>query len=553
MKKLLRPFCFSILTAVAVPTWAAAQTTQRASVSSSGGQSGFTCQVSDISDNGRIVAFETSGDQLVPGDTNFVNDIFVHDFDTGETKRVSVSSAGGQSNAASSQPSLSADGRHVAFTSYASNLVANDMNNDADIFLHDRQTGTTTRVSLSSSGEEAEAHCLSPVLSPNARYVTFITASPNFNSIGTTQWEVYLRDLQTGITDHVSVGMGGQPADASADAPSLSDDGRFVVFSSIASNLVPGDTNGAQDVFVRDRLAGTTVRVSVDPSGNQTGAPGASCLGARITNDGRYVVFWSGAGNIVPGDDNGSHDVFMRDLQEETTVRLSEGPDGEQGTFPSRHPFMTPDGRYVAFESWAQNITPGDTAFYHDIILQDLWSGVTRRVSLDTAGLDPNGHSYKPALSKNGRWVVFESSASDLIADDTNGWQDIFRYGPMLRDPLVDVDLNGADGPVTLPLGVPANITIAFDAGDHTGTHFDWWLWAEAPNGTTFWMLANMSWIASPVPISTYQGGTISFPHVPIISGATLPAGTYRIHFALDAPDGVLNETYRDTVEFTIQ
>lgn len=540
-----------ILLTAAAPT--EAQQNARASVSTLGAQATFTCQSALVSNDGQVVVFTTSDDNLVAGGTNFANDVYAHDFATGETKRISVSSGGGQANAACDQPTISADGRFVAFSSSASNLVAGDTNGKSDVFLHDRATGTTTRVSLSSSGEEGDNPSMDPALSADGRYLAFLSAASNFNTIGADQWEVYVRDLQTGVTDHVSMDMNGQPADLSADAPSLSDDGRFVVFSSIATDLVPGDTNNAQDVFVRDRLAGTTERVSLDPDGNQTGAPGAQALGARISNDGRYVVFWSDAGNVVPWDSNGYTDVFMRDLQENTTVRLSEGPGGLQATFPSRRPFITADGRYVAFDSWAQNITPGDTGGFHDIILKDLWSGVTRRVSVDTLGLDPNGHSYAPALSEDGRWVVFESGASDLIDGDTNGWQDIFRYGPMLRDPLVDVDLNGADGPVAIPLGVPATVTIAFDAGDHTGSPFDWWVWAEAPNGTTFWMLGNLTWIASPLPISVYQGGTVSFPHVPIISGATLPVGTYRIHFALDAPDGVLDETYRDTIEFTVQ
>jgi len=541
------------LLAALLASGVAGQVTLRASVSSLGEEASFTCEAPSASADGRYVAFQSSATNLVPGDTNSRSDVFVHDFETGATTRVSVSSTGAQANDSSSWPSMSADGRYVAFGSYATNLVPDDTNFWPDIFLHDRETGATTRVSLTSAGEQTTFSSFEPALSADGHFVAFKSAAANLNSIGTNQWEIYLRDLQAGTTLHVSADANGEPCDGENNRPFVSEDGRYVTYSSRATDLVPVDTNNGQDVFLYDRLLGTTTLVSLDSSGGPTSGPGANSLDSRITKDGRYVVFWSSGGGFVDIDSNGHPDVFMRDLQTGSTTRVSEGEGGEQGLSPSKHPFITKDGRYIVFDSWAQNITPGDTANLYDIILKDTLSGLTRRVSLDMNGLDPDGHSNHPTLSQDGRYVFFESGATDLVPTTDNGWVDIYRYGPIPRDPLIDIDLNGSDGPVTIPLGVPATVSIAFDAGDHTGTHFDWWLWAEAPNGTTFWMLANMTWIASPVPISTYQGGTISFPHVPIISGATLPEGTYRIHFALDAPDGVLDETYRDTIEFTVE
>ena len=237
--------------------------------------------------------------------------MFVRDRTAGTTTRVSVGSGGAQANGNAHNMALSADGRFVAFDNEAANLVPNDTNDFMDVFVHDRATGETTRVSVSSSGVQAEDnHSLSPAISANGRYVAFHSLATDLVPGDTNgRTDVFVHDRQTGQTTRVSLGPGGrQGNDHSAD-PTISGNGRFVAFRSFASNLVPGDTNGVEDIFLHDRQTGKTTRLSVGPSGNQ--ANGRSIEPALSAN-GRVAVFQSEAKNLVPGDTNKAQDIFAR-------------------------------------------------------------------------------------------------------------------------------------------------------------------------------------------------------------------------------------------------
>jgi Tol biopolymer transport system component len=228
------------------------------------------------------------------------------------TERVSVDSAGSQGNGDSSYGTLSADGSRVAFESTASNLVRGDTNPLVDIFVHDLASGTTTRVSVASSGAQGDGSCRYCSLSGDGRHVTFESTSRNLVDADTNGFvDVFLHDLVDGTTTRISVGAGGAQANnMSLNLPSsISHDGRFVAFKSVATNLVPGDANGAQDIFLRDRLLGTTTRVNVDSFGAE--AQGWSSQ-PTISPDGQHVGFYSFAENLVPGDTNGEPDVFVR-------------------------------------------------------------------------------------------------------------------------------------------------------------------------------------------------------------------------------------------------
>src|SRR5438445_720745 len=269
---------------------AGAQTTVRVSVASDGTEGNDVSLGSALSADGRFVAFDSAATDLVAGDTNGVSDVFVHDRQTGTTERVSVASDGAQGNGSSGlvtfafPPALSADGRFVAFVSFATNLVASDTNGATDVFVHDRQTGTTERVSVASDGDGGNA--ASAGRPPPAH------------------------DRQTATTGRVSVnGFGAGPA--------LSADGRFVAFHSTGSNLVAGDTNGATDVFVHDRQTGTTERVSGASDGTQGNDASA---GPALSADGRLVAFHSTATNLVAGDANRAYDVFVHELMVSTTT-----------------------------------------------------------------------------------------------------------------------------------------------------------------------------------------------------------------------------------------
>src|SRR6266567_3491186 len=249
---------------------AGAQTTVRVSVASDGTEGNDVSMGSALSADGRFVAFDSAATDLVAGDTNRVSDVFVHDRQTGTTERVSVASDGAQGNGSSGllsfafPPALSADGRFVAFVSFATNLVASDTNGATDVFVHDRQTGITERVSVASDGTEGNAASAGAALSADGRFVAFHSTATNLVAGDTNgKTDVFIHDRQTGITERVSVASGGTEGNGFSAEPALSADGRFVAFHNTATNLVAGDTNGKTDVFVHDRQTGTTERVSV--------------------------------------------------------------------------------------------------------------------------------------------------------------------------------------------------------------------------------------------------------------------------------------------------
>ncbi|MGD9519826.1 MAG: TolB family protein, partial [Armatimonadota bacterium] len=303
--------------------------------------------------------------------------IFVHDRLTGETTRVSVSTGGGQAKKASHFPSISADGRCVAFESYASNLVPGDTNGSEDIFVHDRLTGETTRVSVSTGGGGANGPSGWPSISAEGRYVAFIGFGWADNLVpGDTNDtnDIFVHDRLTGQTTRVSVATGGGQANDWSEGPSISADGRYVAFHSSADNLVPGDTNGHEDIFVHDRLTGETTRVSVATGGGQANQ---GSWEPSISADGRYVAFHNLASNLVPGDTNGSEDVFVHDRVTGQTTRVSVSTGGGQANGESGKPSISADGRYVAFESLASNLVPGDTNGVEDIFVHDRGGGTT--------------------------------------------------------------------------------------------------------------------------------------------------------------------------------
>ena len=361
------------LGAVAIPGTAAGAVLERVSVDSAGNESQtgnfLASQDAEISaGDGRYVVFQSDATTLVAGDTNNAVDIFLRDRVSGTTQRVSVASDGTQANGGSWGADISADGRYVVFSSGATNLVTDDTNGFMDVFVHDMLAGTTERVSVDTAGAEAGGPSGSDeaadyaVISPDGRYVAFSSEATNLVS-GVPEFsrEIYVRDLVSDVTERVSVPDNEGPTEAAgARAPGISEGGRYVTFGSTAGNLVPGDTNGREDVFLRDRIAGTTERISVSSTGAEAPAPWDSEGQSTPTPDGRYVVFQSNAPNLVTGDLNGDFDVFVRDRVAGTTVRASVSTSGGDPDLDSFFGSISDDGRFVAFQSGASNLVAGD-------------------------------------------------------------------------------------------------------------------------------------------------------------------------------------------------
>jgi VCBS repeat-containing protein len=395
-----------------------------------------------INDNGRYVVFDSTASNLVTNDTNNAPDVFVRDLQTGSTTLVSANSSGTASgNDFSFDSEMSGNGRYVVFISHANDLVANDTNNRPDFFVRDLQTGTTALVNVNSTGTSSNGIIGSDTvrISTDGRYITFTSTANDLvaNDTNNAQ-DVFVRDLVTGTTTLVSANSTGTASGSSSSSiPSMTGDGRYITFASTASNLVANDTNGVQDVFVRDVVAGTTTLVSANSTATGSGNGSSGSANVRISSNGRYVAFTSTASNLVTNDTNGNlQDVFVRDLQAGTTMLVSvdSAGTGSGNADSSAPPAISSDGRYVAFTSTASNLVANDTNQTGDVFIRDLVMGTTMLISVNSAGTgsgnnfsgnsSTNGNFVR--LSNDGRYVAFISSASDLVTNDTNSTADVF-------------------------------------------------------------------------------------------------------------------------------
>lgn len=410
-------------------------TTHLISVGSTGTQSNGSSKTPSVSAHGRFVAFDSDASNLVPHDTNASGDVFVYDRLIGKTELISVSSSGVQGNDNSyGQPSISAHGRFVAFYSDASNLVRQDTNGTADVFVYDRSTGKTRGVSVSSSGVQGNDDSAAPSISAHGRFVAFDSYASNLvrhDTNATT--DVFVYDRSTRKTRRVSVNSAGAQGNSYSGAPSISPHGRFVAFVSDAWNLVRHDSPaGWRDAFVYDRSTGKTQRVSVSSSDTQGNANSLSV--PSISAGSRFVAFISDASNLVRHDTNARHDVFVYDRSTHKMQRVSVSSAGTQGNNESFEPSISADGRFVAFYSDASNLVRHDTNAGRDVFVYDRSTRKTHRVSVSSAGEQGNDTSYSqygPSISADGRFVAFVSDASNLVDTDTNAATDAFIRGPM--------------------------------------------------------------------------------------------------------------------------
>jgi|GEM_PF-3049838 len=383
-----------------------------------------------ISADASTLAFASAATDLLAGDTNNLSDIFIYSRTTGQINRASVSDAGEEANEVSYTPALSADGRYVAFSSDATNLVLDDTNGRRYIFVRDLVSGRTTRVSVDSAGKQGNGDSFNPQISAGGRYVVFESDATNLvGGDSNGRRDVFVFDRHTNIIRRVSLGPAGVEANRDSVMPNISADGRYVVYESLATNLVTDDTNNATDIFLYDRIDGSTRRVSAPAGGGESDGP--STL-ASISDDNRFVVFRSFGANLVEGDNNGSWDIFVVDLASGAVEIVSRSSDGTQGSpllsnpevIPAR-PALSATGRYVVYQSDAANLVPGDSNGKADIFLRDRQTGVTTRLSVSSIGGEADAHAVAPVISSDARYAAF-LSASRALAGGGNGHVALF-------------------------------------------------------------------------------------------------------------------------------
>ncbi|MFN2582670.1 MAG: hypothetical protein ABR498_08025 [Candidatus Dormibacteria bacterium] len=469
----------ALITATTVRAYDPPGVTNRVSVASDGSEAngvfGFSSDFPWVSADGRYSAFYSIASNLTAGASATTAQAYEHDAVTGQTLPVSVASDGKLGDKASFASSISDDGRYVAFESDADNLVVNDHNQGGadgnsegrDAFVHDRLTGTTTRVSVATDGSEGNESSYDPNISADGRYVAFFSDATNLVANDTNGFpDCFLRDMATGATTLVSLASDGSQGNAGSGYCKVTPGGGKVVFTSAATNMIPGTTVSHYAVYVHDIATGVNTLASVANDGTLANDDSG---GGSISADGRTVVFSSTATNLVPSDGNGSNDVFVHDLVTGSTKRASVSSDGVEGNAASDQPKMSSDGRFIEFWSDASNLVADDSNGARDVLIHDVLTGETTRASLSSDNGQGNGSSWLEDISASGRYAVFESNASNLAANDTNAAGDIFERD--LGPPVGPFALQVSGGAPTVTVSGRARfggVTVS-SAGDAVG------------------------------------------------------------------------------------
>ena len=422
----------ALLTSMAAAATAEAATTTRVSVGAGGVQGDGASTAGDISANGRFVAFSSSAANLVPGDRNGEEDVFLRDLVRNETYLVSTATGRKQGNRFSDRPAVSADGRFVCFESVATNLVPGDTNRDYDMFLRDRARLTTTRINERPGDRQSKGFIDICDISADGRYTAFAADASRLVPDDTNgEVDVFLYDRLSRKVERASLGAkDAQARGGYSFSAVLSASGRFVAFQSAASNLVGDPIGKGANIYVRDRQTGVTSLASRGLGGHGIDLGSSN---PAISGNGRFVAFDANSSNLVPHDTNDADDVFLYDRATGRTTRVSVATDGAQADGSSAYPRLSDDGRIIVFQSAATNLVPGDTNGQIDIFMHDRITGITTRVSVDSQGRQGNGLSgYHFAVSPDGTMVAFTSDATNLVPGDTNGQTDVFlrRLGP---------------------------------------------------------------------------------------------------------------------------
>jgi hypothetical protein len=405
----------------------------RVSVSSAGAQVIQRSRRPSISRNGQRITFDSSGDLAVGATTS--EQVFLRDLDLQTTTLVSINNAGINGDRDEFDARISGDGQVVSFGSFSTDLDPPDTNNLSDRFVRDLLAGSTQRVSLADAsgpfpsqpnGNSTTTQEGQRQLSTDGRFLVVLSSAGNlgFNDFQTGN-QIYRIDTQSNVARLVSTNLSGQPAVSGAFEPAISGDGRYVVFRSATTNLVAGDTNNATDVFWLDSDDGGLERINLGP-GNIQGLGGATTTLPTVSDDGNVIAYSSNQNNLVAGDSNNAADIFVRDRAGATTARVSVDSAGAQANSASGFPVVSANGRFVVFTSLATNLVAGDSNGFQDVFRHDRQSGQTELISQSSAGAGANGNSFTSAISADGSVIAFASAASNLVSGDNNARTDIF-------------------------------------------------------------------------------------------------------------------------------
>jgi hypothetical protein len=392
-----------------------------------------------VSDDGRYVAFLSDAANLVDddpaADPNGLTDVYLADTVAGTMRLVSQGLGGQPADGASSAVDISDDGRYVAFASEATNLVTDDTNGAAsDVFLYDRVGGTLSMLSRKGlTGTQANGPSYVPSISGDGAQVAFVTEASNLARNDTNNRDdVLVKDTVTGAIVRASSDATGKQANGDSSTPRISANGSIVAFASSATNLVNGDISRARDVFVKNLATEKISLASVRSNGTQLNADSSL---EDVSATGRFVVMQSYAA-LVKTDTNNRGDVYLRDRTAGTTVRVSKSPSGQTND-QSFGAAITNDGSFIVFQTWATNLLPGvdGNGSASDVLGYVVDTGDLSNVSVDAGGGWSDGASFTAGLSGDGLTAVFASRATDLVAGDTNGLDDVFvrRWADLSR------------------------------------------------------------------------------------------------------------------------
>ena len=369
-----------------------------------------------LNSDGTKIAFQ-SNSGIFGNDSANLQHIYLKNTSSNTFSRISVDSNGNNADSISFSPSISGDGKIITYYSYAKNLVSGDTNNSTDVFARDLNTNKTILVSSSATGVYGNGESASPIVSRNGKFVAFDSKATNITTLSTNnKRQVYVKNLSTGEIDIVSINNAGLAGNQDSFLPSISNDGRYVAFASYASNLPSANAN-KYDIYIHDRQTNTTELVSVGAN-NHSGQ-------ATISGDGRYVAFLTLATTIVSGDTNSTADIIIYDRNNSTFQRVQKSGSIPNG--PSFAPKFSEDGRFLAFYSAASNLITNDTNAKVDLFVFDNALNSIERLNLNASGGQTSVNIGNViSISGNGQVAAFSTPESLVGAADENNQNDVY-------------------------------------------------------------------------------------------------------------------------------